>query len=230
MNINEYTIESAQKYFAINVQDNLACMPVEAIVDKWRGVNIWVMHECWDKSKIKIPYHYLPLKALGIFASKLFLLCVSTHSFDEDPTYKNASQWFHQTLMELCRLEIDQSLNGKIEPLERSWTKGFIDSESKRLQALKNNKNPYKAFDNCNALVDLFDKALKLKKDSGVYYDQVWKKFIDAYAAYIKDLKTNPRIKHAFIKSDFYTMQVKGGKSEAYKKKIANVSNYPMCY
>jgi hypothetical protein len=220
MNFTEYLNEIDKSHSMVMVNDKRAFLPVEKITEKYRGANLWVMKLSWD-STIRIPYDYRPLKSMGIYLNSLFHLCERTHSLTKDTGYKNASQWFVHCLHELCLIEIDDCVNARIEKLERSWSKGFVDKESKQLAMMRGYENPY-TDKKCKALETLIDRAIDLTSKSTVF-EKLWKQYLKDYRCYINDLKNNKLIKHAFIENDVYTVQVKGGKSLANKRKIAKI-------
>lgn len=220
MDFTEYLNEINKNYSRIIVNDKKACLPVEKITEKYRGANLWVMKLSWDDT-IRIPYNYRPLKPMGIYLNSLFHLCKETHSLTTNSGYENASQWFINCLHELCLIEINDCVNDRIEKLERSWSKGFIDKESKQLSMMRRYENPY-TDKRCKALETLIDKAIALTSISPVFV-RMWKKYLKDYSGYINDLKNNKSIKHAFIENGVYTVQIKGGKSLANKIKITKI-------
>jgi hypothetical protein len=209
--------EASIKPLAITVSDFRATLPVEAITDRFQALNTWIIKLLFD-SRVKIPYHYQPLKKHAELLKTIFLLCERCHSFKLGNNYKNASDWFHDCLRELCTMELDISLNNKLEPIDGSWKKAYIAWNRNFYTSLKNNQNPF----NSPALSQLIQASLEQKSDGNtIFFNEKWKPFLSAYSAYVTDLQKNSKIHHGYIENNKYIIQNGKGKSNASKITVA---------
>lgn len=208
--------------FSIEIADINAAPAIQVIYEKWLVANMWVGKLAFS-STIKIPYRYHPYKSLGFFAYNLFLVCerITTLNKKDNPRLSSID-WFNHCISELCRIEMEECLSG-ITIIENSWKKSFIDSESRKLAMLRNietdkPENPYAKYQNSKAISKLVLEAQIWAGRSNVFREKVWKPFIKSYSLYIKDLKSNPNIKHGYIENGDYVLQIGKGKSNAAKR------------
>lgn len=200
---------------------------------KWAIARKWLIKLEWER---KLPARCIHpnkgirdrAKPLGELLQAYWILCEKCHSRQDSVgvkiPYDNAAQWFADVFYNLLLLNMGRSLlpKGAYKIHNNNIKQSRLEIEKDDLRLLKTDINPFIATVNTNAVSVLITTSICLLEVSDVFRDDVWKRYLKAMSAYIKQMN-QPESKINIVKKGKHYLQEGRGQG---KKIVGCVDDY----